>query len=81
MNDIIRILGERWTYVYSSIYYGIWSYNNETKELTTSNVVSFSKEEIQEKIEELETLAKQPECDPSVHTALTYMLKIKEKIN
>jgi hypothetical protein len=81
MNDIIRILGERWTYVYSSIYYGIWSYNNETKELTTSNVVSFSKEEIQEKIEELENLAKQPECDPSVHAALTYMLKIKEKIN
>jgi hypothetical protein len=43
--------------------------------------VSFSKEEIQEKIEELENLAKQPECDPSVHAALTYMLKIKEKIN
>jgi hypothetical protein len=81
MNDVIRILGERWTYVYSSIYYGLWSYNNETKELNTSNVVSFSKEEIQDKIEELKTLTLNPDCDPSVHTALTYMLKIQEKIN
>lgn len=81
MNDVIRILGERWTYVYSSLYYGIWDYNNATKELTTSNVVSLSKEEIQAKIEELENLAKQPDCDPNVHAALTYMLKIQEKIN
>ena len=81
MNDVIRILGERWTYVYSSLYYGIWDYNNATKELTTSNVVSLSKEEIQAKIEELENLAKQPDSDPNVHAALTYMLKIQEKIN
>lgn len=81
MNDVIRILGERWTYVYSSLYYGIWDYNNATKDLTTSNVVSLSKEEIQAKIEELENLTKQPDSDPNVHAALTYMLKIQEKIN
>jgi|694.fasta_scaffold03204_25 hypothetical protein len=80
MNDVIQILGERWTYVYSSMYYGLWDYNKESQVLSTNNQVSFSIEEIDQKILELEEESKHPNTDPSVFVALAYLQKIKQKI-
>jgi hypothetical protein len=80
MNDVIQILGERWTYVYSSMYYGEWGYDNNTNILSTINQVSFLPSEIDQKIAELEEDSKRPEADPAIYAALAYLQKIKEKI-
>lgn len=80
MNDVIRILGERWTYVYASMYYGTWGYDKDNQILSTINEVSFSPEEIDQKIAELEEDLKRSDSDPATYAALAYLQKIKEKI-
>jgi hypothetical protein len=81
MNDVIKILGERWTYVYSSLYYGLWEYNKETHDLKTENTVSFLISEIDQRIEEVKKELEKPEADLSYQAALDYLYKIKEKLN
>jgi hypothetical protein len=81
MNDVIKILGERWTYVYSSLYYGLWEYDKETHELKTENTVSFLISEIDQRIEEIKKELENPDADPSYQAALDYLYKIKEKLN
>jgi hypothetical protein len=81
MNDVIKILGERWTYVYSSLYYGLWDYNTENHELKTENTVSFLISEIDQRIEEIKKELENPDADPSYQAALDYLYKIKEKLN
>ena len=80
MNDVIRILGERWTYVYSSMYYGNWGYDKNTQILSTTNKVAFSESEIDEKIAELEESLKNSDSDPATYAAWSYLQKIKEKL-
>ena len=80
MNDVIKILGERWTYVYSSLYYGLWEYNKETHDLKTENTVSFLISEIDQRIEEVKKELEKPEADLSYQAALDYLYKIKEKL-
>jgi hypothetical protein len=80
MYDVIQILGERWSYVYSSIFYGEWGYDKDTKILSTTNQVSFDIKEIDNKIIELETESQRPDSDPAIGRALLYLYKIKEKI-
>lgn len=81
MNDVIKILGERWTYVYSAMFYGNWGYNKDNNEFTSNNMVSFSLTEIDDKIAELESY-----IDPSdpnsgeIQNAISYLRKIKDKI-
>jgi hypothetical protein len=80
MYDVIQILGERWSYVYSSMFYGEWSYNKETKMLSTTNEISFDIKEIEDRIAELELEYQNPNADPAISHALVYLYKIKEKI-
>jgi hypothetical protein len=80
MNDVIKILGERWTYVYSSLYYGLWEYNKETHELKTENTVSFLISEIDQRIEEINKELENPDADPAYQASLEYLYKIKEKL-
>jgi hypothetical protein len=80
MNDVIKILGERWTYVYSSLYYGLWEYNKETHDLKTENTVSFLISEIDQRIEEVKKELEKPDVDLSYQAALDYLYKIKEKL-
>ena len=80
MNDVIKILGERWTYVYSSLYYGLWEYNKETHDLKTENTVSFLISEIDQRIEEVKKELEKPDVDISYQAALDYLYKIKEKL-
>lgn len=80
MNDVIQILGERWTYVYSSMYYGLWEYNKETNVLSTNNQVSFTPEELNKMIEDLEEEAKRPDADSNITSAIKYLQKIQEKL-
>lgn len=81
MNDVIKILGERWTYVYSAMGYGNWGYNKDNNEFTSNNMVSFSPTEIDDKIAELENSIDFTSPD-SIETqnAISYLRKIKEKI-
>jgi hypothetical protein len=80
MNDVIKILGERWTYVYSSLYYGLWEYDKENNELKTENTVSFLISEIDQRIEEVKKELEKPDADLSYQAALDYLYKIKEKL-
>jgi hypothetical protein len=80
MNDVIKILGERWTYVYSSLYYGLWEYDKETHDLKTENTVSFLISEIDQRIEEVKKELEKPDADLSYQSALDYLYKIKEKL-
>jgi hypothetical protein len=80
MYDVIQILGERWSYVYSSMFYGEWKYDKDNKILSTVNEVHFDIKEIDDKISELEAETQKPEFDPAISNALLYLHKIKEKI-
>ena len=80
MYDVIQILGERWSYVYSSMFYGEWGYDKDNKVLSTTNEVHFDIEEINNKIAELESETQRPDFDPAISNALLYLYKIKEKI-
>jgi hypothetical protein len=80
MNDVIKILGERWTYVYSSLYYGLWEYNKETHDLKTENTVSFLISEIDQRIEEIQKDIDNGNTDLSLQAAIEYLYKIKEKL-
>jgi hypothetical protein len=80
MNDVIKILGERWTYVYSSLYYGLWEYDKETHDLKTENTVSFLISEIDQRIEEIQKDIDNRNTDLSLQAAIEYLYKIKEKL-
>jgi hypothetical protein len=80
MNDVIKILGERWTYVYSSLYYGLWEYDKETHDLKTENTVSFLISEIDQRIEEIQKDIDNGNTDLSLQAAIEYLYKIKEKL-
>jgi hypothetical protein len=80
MNDVIKILGERWTYVYSSLYYGLWEYNKETHDLKTENTVSFLISEIDQRIEEIQKDIDNGNTDLALQAAIEYLYKIKEKL-
>jgi hypothetical protein len=81
MNDIIKILGERWTYVYSAMGYGNWGYNKDNNSFTSNNTVSFSPTEIDDKIAELESgLDPKDPSSAELQTAILYLRKIKDKI-
>jgi hypothetical protein len=80
MNDVIKILGERWTYVYSSLYYGLWEYDKETHDLKTENTVSFLISEIDQRIEEIQKDIDNGNTDLALQAAIEYLYKIKEKL-